>query len=461
MSVNDIFIVPVKDKYLFYAPLYNLSALINLQAVQHIRQGLQNTQGQVADSIQPLLHQLTSVDTPLPAPRKGPLNTPLFLGIIPTRGCNMGCRYCDFVAPKRTSPTMSIPLARAAVDAYLKLLLESGTKQAKIHFFGGEPFYAAEVIDFSVNYAMMQTAVLGMTVHFEAITNGLFNNTRCQWIADHFNTIILSLDGPADIQNRHRPGINNQNLYNVIARSGKILSAGSVDLILRACVTNETVHRLPEIARWICEEFQPRAVCFESLTYTPLAEAAGLHPPDPWQFARQFNIAARILEPYGISTILSTADIGANRVTFCPVGQDALIVSPDGFVNACYLLEHDWQQQGLELQLGQVNVDERQFELDSNAIEQVRQLNVHQKPLCQTCLCRYHCAGGCHVNHNTALPAGHYDDLCRQTRLITISNLLNQLEQHDLVTAWYADEASLARSACQPTDQLADWSISA
>jgi len=337
------------------------------------------------------------------------------------------------------------------------LLVANGIGQAAIHFFGGEPFYAAEVVDFVVNYAAVQTAAANITLHFEVITNGLYSAARCQWIADHFNTVILSLDGPADIQNRHRPGVNGQNLDDVVVRSGKILSAGAADLILRACVTSDTAHRLPEIARWIGREFQPRAVCFESLTPTQLAESAGLHPPDPRQFARHFHAAARILEPYGIDTILSTADISASRVTFCPVGQDALIVAPDGLINACYLLERDWQQKGLEMRLGRMNAGESRFELEAGALQRVRQLTARPKPLCDNCLCRYHCAGGCHVNHNTALPAGNYGDLCAQTRLVTTAALISQLEHPELVTAWLADEAAAAVSAYQPTDRLEDW----
>lgn len=454
---SSLFVVPVFDKFLLYAPLQRLSALVNQEAVRCLRQGLQKRDAPVAECIRPLLNQLQSPPQPPPSMRTGPLTAPVFLGIIPTRGCNMGCRYCDFMAPKHSSPTMPLPVARAAVDAYLNLLIDHNSHHAAIHFFGGEPFYAADVVHFVVNYAAVQTARLGMSVHFETITNGLYSAVRCQWIADHFNTVILSLDGPEDIQNRHRPGIHGQNLYDVVARSGHILSVGTADLNLRACVTSETVHRLPEIAHWICQEFHPHTVCFESLTPSPLTESAGLYPPDPIQFAQQFNAAAQVLASYGINAILSTADISANQTTFCPVGQDALIVAPDGFVNACYLLEQDWQERGLEMRLGQVDVAAKQFQLEANAVQQVRQLAARPKPQCERCLCRYHCAGGCHVKRSTAVSADHYDDVCVQTRLVTTATLLNQLEQPELATAWLANKTAVTAAAYQPTDLLADW----
>lgn len=364
----------------------------------------------------------------------------------------MGCRYCDFAAPKQTSPVMSLALARTAVDAYLNLIAASDERHANIHFFGGEPFFAADVVHFVVNYAAGRAAQAGMSVHFEATTNGLYSPTRCQWIADHFHTVVLSLDGPADIQNTQRPGINGQPLFEIVARNARILSGGSAELIIRACVTAETVAHLREIARWIAAEVSPRAVCFESLTPSALSKAAGFHPPDPWQFARHFHQAAQILAAAGIQTVLSTADTSAIRHTFCPVGQDALIVTPDGRVNACYLLAEEWQQQGLNLSLGQLTAGAEQFDLDMTAVHQIRQLPMRPKPRCAHCLCRYHCAGGCHVNH--AGGDGRYDDLCIQTRLVTITGLLAQLGLHDVIAAWHADDRLMQQTAWQPDDRL-------
>lgn len=454
MLSNNVFAVPVLDWFLVYAPLHGLSALVNRQTLQSLRQSLTSDAVPPPPLLQPLLTQLTTTPSTLPSVRVGPVKQPLFLGLIPTRGCNMGCRYCDFAAPKRNSSVMSLSLARATVDAYFALLQRQGERRAEIHFFGGEPFLADQVIHFVVNYATALAAANQLPVHFEATSNGLYSLNRCHWIADHFQTLVLSLDGPADIQNYQRPGLYGHEVFNTIARNAKILSAGSVDLIIRACVTAQTVDRLPEIARWISQEFQPSAVCLESLIPSPLALSARMAPPDPRQFVRQFIAAADILEPLGIQTILSTADISTSRITFCPVGQDALIVTPEGQINGCYLLEADWQRQGLDLRLGAVEAQTGQFVFDEAAVERARALNVEQKPLCAHCLCRYHCAGGCHVNHATDKAPGHYDDLCVQTRLITIASLLRRLNQASHLAAWLSDDQAVADTVWQMSDCL-------
>lgn len=450
----DIFFVPVLDKFLVYRPLQPLVALVNRQAIQQLRSGLMNDGAVVGRQIETLAARLRAPASPRPQTRTGPLNKPLFLGIIPTRGCNMGCRYCDFGAPDQPETKMDLNLARAAANAYLKLLHENEQTRGEIHFFGGEPFFAPEVVHFVVEYALVRAAELGLVVHFEATTNGLYGRTHCQWIADRFDTIVLSLDGPADIQNWQRPGRNGRSTFDIVARNARILSAGSVELVIRVCVTAETARRMPEIAHWISQEFRPSTVCFESLTPSPLAEAAGIVPPNPFVFARNFMTAVSHLEAHGIQAILSTADLSATGVTSCPVGQDALIVSPDGLIDACYLLEDAWRQQGLDMRLGRVNVPAEQFEIKPGALSRARWLNLYNKPLCANCFCRYHCAGGCHVNHRTNAPPGHFDGLCLQTRLVTCATLLRQLGQTDLLANWFDDQAALSTVGWHQNDRL-------
>jgi radical SAM protein with 4Fe4S-binding SPASM domain len=331
------------------------------------------------------------------------------------------------------------------VDAYLDLLNAAGRRVAEVHFFGGEPFFAEEVVRFVVDYTALRAAQLGLDTHFEVITNGFYPAATSQWIADRFDTVILSLDGPADIQERQRPAPNGRATFATIFKNAQTFSNGSAELIIRACVTRETVGRMTATARWLAEELRPSAVCFETLVASPLARASGLFPPSPWEFGRQFLAASHILAEYGIETVLSTVNLQNVQTSFCPVGKDALIVSPDGAVDACYLLPDDWRRSQLDLHFGRVTP--RGLELDSAALERIRTLAADTKPLCATCLCRYHCAGGCHVNHPTA---DNYDDLCIQTRLVTIASLLRRIGQLALAESWL----QAPESVLQPTDQL-------
>jgi uncharacterized protein len=345
---------------------------------------------------------------------------------------------------------MTLDLARDAIDAYLALLVSRGRTTAQVHFFGGEPFDAEDVVHFSVEYARRRASELGLTVSFQIATNGAYGTARCEWIADHFDVVVLSLDGPPQIQDKHRPTFAGGPSSPLVTQAARILSEGSCDLMLRACVTQQSVGRMEEIASWMSSEFVPSAVCFETLVPTPRADAAGLSPPDPWDFANHFLMAARILARAGVDTTISTVDLGSCRAYICPVGRDALLVSPDGSIDACYLPRESWGD--LDLRLGSIR--QGRIGVSARALRRVRSLSVLDKRLCGDCMCRFHCAGGCPVGHDTDRAPGDYDAVCIQTRLITIGRLVDRLGEHELVDAWMQDRAALEASVWRPTDRL-------
>lgn len=447
---TEVFVIPITEQCdLLYAPLHQFSALVNPQATRQLQQTISNG-APYAEALQPILTSLHAVSlAPIPV-RSGPLNDPYFLGLIPTRGCNLACRYCDFEPPEKDGRVMSLSVVRGAIDAYLHLLFDSARTRGEIHFFGGEPFHTRQPVIAAVEYASLRAAELGLTIRFEATTNGIYDPAFCQWIADHFDAVVLSLDGPADIQNLHRPARDGSPSSAIVERSAAIFSQSNLELVVRACISGATASRMPEIAAWVADNFSPTALCFEPLQPTLGSAAAGLLPPDPWDFAENFVQACRLLDERGIEAVYSMADISQIRSSFCPLGKDALIVGPDGMISACYLLPSAWEEQGLDLVIGRLAPDG--LDLDPAAVQRVRLLAGREKPLCAGCLCLYHYAGGCHVHHSTN--PGKYDNACIQARTITIARLLHGLGQPALAAAWLSDRPRLQRSILQPSDRL-------
>jgi uncharacterized protein len=452
-SDSDMFIIPVLGQFLLYAPLHNLAALVDLAAARQLKRQLASRDWDRRGPLGEIAGTLAGKAEPTPLPRRGDF-TPSFLGLLPTRRCNLGCRYCGFVTGADGERVMSLDLARDAVNWYMDAVGRAGVQEAEVHFFGGEPFCAAEVLDLAVYLARRRAAEMGCTVAFEVATNGVFDEARARWAADNLDTVVLSFDGPPDIQDRHRPHRGGQPSFEEVARTARVLSAGGSDLCIRACVTDETVQRMPDLADWFCEHFHPGSVCFEPLQPSPESRAAGLQPPDPWDFAGQFIQAASILESHGVLPVYAAADIRTKRATFCPVGRDAAIVSPDGTISACYLLQQDWEAKGLDLRLGRMEAATAQLDLD--AVASVRRLNVHNKPVCAGCFCKYHCAGGCHVNHGPQGPQAGYDRLCIQTRIITLRNILVAMGQDELVGEWMGQREAAEAAIGQPSDLLLD-----
>lgn len=408
------YVVPLtENKNLFYAPLHKLSALVNDAVIK--------TWSIPADDHQmrDLQELLSREPYACPQPRCGELTRPPFLGIVPTRGCNMSCAYCDFSAGKRFD-VISQRLIRSAIDSYDHILGEDPFITPSIHFFGGEPMAAASAVRYAVDHARER---FGRDVHLEMTTNGYYSKETAEWAAENFDTIVLSFDGSADIQNLHRPAPNGEESYNIVAQSAELFAHGKCELIIRSCISAESAPRMKAWAEHIAEIYEPAAVCFEPMCESPLSVRSGLQPPEADAFIRGWCEAFRILRREGIQLVFSGADLTALQHSICPLGKDALIVTPNGNIRSCWQISEDPRCEAFDLTLGYT--DEDGMHIDSHAVQRVRDLSLKNRSECSGCFAYYHCAGGCLLNHNR--PSGKDPYFCRISRTLVLWQLLENL----------------------------------
>lgn len=445
---SHFFLVPVLDKWLFYAPLHGTMAVVNEAAARAVRAN--DHLGTDADSVglYEILHEPPAV---IPQPLEGDV-CPSFLGIIPTRGCNIGCVYCNFGGPTAQMTHMRPDIAVSAVDWMAERLQRSGRKIFQVHFFGGEPLVSQDIVDIVVHRARYVCAQRGLIPYIDASTNGIFNEAVCRFVGDYFGGVVLSFDGFAEFHDRNRPAVSGHPTFAQVERTARRLSRMPLDLCIRICITEQSVSHLEDMTQWMCREFQPAVVNFESLTPGDMAAKAGLRPPDPYQFARHCVGAYRVAERMGIKPVYSAAETELARLSFCPVGTDALIVSLDGRISACYLLPDDWRMRGLDMDLGWVRPD-GSVHIDFEALTRARRFP-QAKPRCQRCFCQWSCAGGCHVNQTFPGCDDAFTDFCIQTRIITACLLLRKMGCEELVDALLADRSAMEQLALHGWDAL-------
>ena len=443
------YMVPVLGRWLVHAPLADSTALVNATAAAWLRAG-RRTGG--PDRWSEFCAALTAEQPGLVETREAGLN-PQFLGLVTTRACNLACVYCGFAAGGARGH-MATATAVAAIDWMAQRMHDLGRKRLEVHFFGGEPSVAWDVLEVAVHRTRAAAARHGLCPRLEIATNGVFDAPRARFLGDYFDTVVLSFDGPQEIQDRHRPACRGRGSFEAVALTARRLSESPTELCLRICVTEETVGRLEEITSWFCQTFRPSTLTYETLRPTAESAAAGLEPPDPYEFAAHSLRARKVAAGYGVRALYAAALTDARHFSFCPVGNDSLIVLPDGRVCACYLPAREWEARGLDLELGRLTSDGA-MNLDLGAAARLRRL-VRDKPRCRSCFCRWSCAGGCYVDHSFPGCPETYDGFCIQTRLITTCSLLWELGYGDLVESFLRDRRAMERLAMQPSDQPED-----
>jgi uncharacterized protein len=456
--IENTFYLPVGDDFLIHSPLKGVTALVNRQGVvELIRQInlIQSEKGDTGSMMFQLANDIANSPSKPVLRRSGAIK-PQFLGIIPTRACNGACNYCDFGANTSQGERMSCQLAVQVVDWYIHQMVELKRDIVEIQFFGGEPMMAQDVVEVAVHRARMISARNKLIPYFEISTNGQYAEKEARWLGAYFNKVVLSFDGFEEIQNAHRPLRYNRDSYKNVSNTAGIIGESNAELSIRCCISQLNIEKMKVITEWFSKNFRMSHLNFEILCSTELSVKKGLFPPNPIDFAIQFQTSREIAKRYGIDVVYASDISPQPQVSSCPVGKDAVIVSPEGRISNCYLLPEKWKEAGLDLDFGTVTPT-GEIHLNQSRLETIRSL-VEEKPRCENCFCKWSCSGGCHVGNTFPGCSDTYDDFCIQTRIISLFSLLRELELHKRIDQLQEQRDNLVKMASQRSDRLMDFS---
>lgn len=122
-----------------------------------------------------------------------------------TQNCNLRCKYCVYSGSYRnrthTNKRMDFKTAKNAIDFYYKH--SSAADVARIGLYGGEPLLEFALIKKVVSYS--EALFNGKKLRFNMTSNAtLLNEEIVDFLQTHNFDLMISLDGPKDIQDKNR-----------------------------------------------------------------------------------------------------------------------------------------------------------------------------------------------------------------------------------------------------------------
>lgn len=122
-----------------------------------------------------------------------------------TQSCNLRCEYCiysgEYRNRKHSNKKMSFDIAKKSLDYYIKHSRD--TENLSVGFYGGEPCMNYGLIQDCVAY--MDKNAEGRHVTYSMTTNAtLLNEENIDFFASHNFSLLISLDGPKEIHDKHR-----------------------------------------------------------------------------------------------------------------------------------------------------------------------------------------------------------------------------------------------------------------
>jgi uncharacterized protein len=328
-----------------------------------------------------------------------PLTAEQFHNVIvlcPSNNCNLACIYCSGALNDDPSAHMSLELASDALDFYFRHVGFFPVYTLQFHG-AGEPMLNFDVVRQSVAQARRYAQQRGARLFCRLSTNGVYSRDRAEWVAANFHHVSLSLDGPPDIHNRHRPSVGGQGTYDIVLRNMRIFQSAGILKRMNVVITPTSLERMLEVVHHLGQLGGIKEIRLLPMAFCGRCEVTGLEHLDTARFDQLFDEAGRIAASYGMKSIVVIQEADYFTRHYCGACGFNMVVAPDGHISTCVEVLSEAIPGASELLVGRWNRDSRDIRIDWGKVAHLRSRMENLDGQCKECTFRTNCAGNCLV----------------------------------------------------------------
>ncbi|KAA5604819.1 radical SAM protein [Roseospira marina] len=318
------------------------------------------------------------------------------LVLCPASNCNLGCLYCSGTSGTDPSLRMSAEVAHDAVEFYFDNVMAADLYTLQFHG-AGEPMINFPVVRQSVEHARRKATERGAKLWCRLSTNGVYSEARAQWIADNFDHVSLSLDGPPDIHNRHRPTQGGGETHETVLRTLRVFQRSGVLKRMNTVITPYSLERMVDTVDYLGRLGGIPEVRLLPMAYCGRCEITGLDRLDTRRYDALFDQAVERAAHYGMKIINLVQEVDYYTHHYCGACGFNMVVAPNGTLSTCVEVLNESNAGHEELIFGRYDSDQRRFDVDWSMIDRLRGRTSTIAEECRICAFRTNCAGNCLV----------------------------------------------------------------
>ncbi|NLI92910.1 MAG: thioether cross-link-forming SCIFF peptide maturase [Peptococcaceae bacterium] len=320
--------------------------------------------------------------------------------------CNLRCGYCfaGTGAFGGDRELMSFQTGRLALDF---LLQNSGNRpHCEVDFFGGEPLMNFQVVKELIAYGKKAADEAGKKIKFTLTTNAvLLDDEVSNYLEEEGISVVLSLDGRKEVNDRMRPFAGGKGSYDrimphILRFIEKRPSASRYAIgkyyYVRGTYTRYNTDFYQDVLHMADRGI--RRISVEPVVAPPEEDYA-IRQEDMDAIKESYDILGdKVLEYMNTEKEFTFFHFNAGlddgpclpkRLSGCGAGHEYVAISPEGEIYPCH------QFVGQEkYKLGSLYETEK---LNKMIVDSFRKAYVYAKEECCSCWARFSCSGGCHA----------------------------------------------------------------
>ena len=173
--------------------------------------------------------------------------------------CNLACDYCFYLGKASLYLNGPAVMPREVMERMISSYLALPFDSHSITFQGGEPLLAG--IDFfkSVADAVRRHSRPSADVHLSIQTNAtLMTRAMAKFLADEGWLTGVSVDGPAEIHDKHRRAATGEGSHSAVMRGIDLLRESGAEFNVLCLATSDSLDDPGEIYRYLRDEIGAR-----------------------------------------------------------------------------------------------------------------------------------------------------------------------------------------------------------
>ena len=436
-GAGDTFLISFLDGYLYYSPLANVSLILNEFGASAVRKYFHKEflSPQEQSLIDYLSRQdvfkITDIQQHTLA-NSGTKWAPTNAIFSNTQKCTLRCKYCYAEGGRLEDLDIPWNVAKAAIE----LVVNNAKVQQvnpSISFLGeGEATASWSVFQNIIEYFKEQCRLNYFRPTITLSTNGVFPQSRINYIAANCTHLTFSLDGVREVHNENRVFPNGSGSFDRIIATMKELDVRGKAYNIRSTVTATGSLRLIDFVQFVGNNLHCKSIHFEPVFDASVVTnlKGQIKCIGAQNFIENFREARRAAAEFGIEIYYSGAAL-KHRQTFCGAGNaNNFLVTSRGIVTSCNEVLKPSDIRAGVFHYGKWNQEVGEFVVDQEAIDRLERLNVHEIPKCQGCIAKYNCAGDCYAKSaltDIDQTSAGYTTRCHITRELLKDNLIYRL----------------------------------
>jgi uncharacterized protein len=428
---TTLYKIPVDDKFIIYAPLLPLAFIGNAALVKILDQKLANPGDEELNNnefiqaferaglFEPDRTRFQKIDT-------SQSFSPSLCILMPTTACNLACTYCYAEYDEKKHVFMSWPIAKKAMDIAFENSKKPGGGCFSLSFHGGgEPTLPNEFFLKAADYARELDPNCPVSVTTNAVWDAEFRERALCLLSE----VSISFDGGELTQNRQRPDKQGRGTFSRVMETISDIEKRKIPYGIRMTVTRESLPELRANIEFLCKNTECRSFQVEAVYNQGRAKESGLTIDDIYSFTDTYLIASQFAAESGRNIHYSAARPHLITNTFCTATSNALIVTSDGELTACYEVFDHSHPLADDFIIGRIDISDGLVLYPGKRNRLLEKININRLN-CKECFCYFHCAGDCPPK--AFLAQVNNDQLrCEITRTITRELLIDLIAENE------------------------------